>query len=114
MSLNSHWFKNGQPLTLFHLGFLTYVKTWGGAIMAPLNFSPYYVANKPLGGPNLIPNEYFDLQPFYTQVSPEILALKVLKNPKGGPFYVKKIFVSDSDETQNLKSLLPEDLTHEI
>ena len=40
---------------------------------------------------------------------------KVLKiNPKGGPFYVEKIFVSDSDETQNLKSLSPEDVTHEI
>ena len=44
----------------------------------------------------------------------KILARKVLKNPKGGPFYVKKNFVSDSGETQNLKSLLPEDLTHEI
>ena len=44
----------------------------------------------------------------------EILTLKVLKNPKGGPFYDENIFVSDSDETQNLKSLLPEDLTHEI
>ena len=73
--------------------------------MAPLIFSPYYVANKPLGGPNLVPNEYFDLQPFYTHVSPEILALKVLKNPKGGPFYVKKFFVSDSAQISCVKSI---------
>ena len=44
----------------------------------------------------------------------EILTLKVLKNKKGGPFYVEKNFASDSDETQNLKSLLPKDMTHEI
>ena len=37
-------------LTLIHLGFLTYVKTWGGVIMAPLNFSPYYLGNKPPNG----------------------------------------------------------------
>ena len=79
--------------------------------MAPLNFSPYYVANKPLGGPNLVPNEYFDLQPFYTQVSPEILALKVLKNPKGGPFYVKNFFVSDSAQISCVKSLGHKDFT---
>ena len=33
------------------------------------------------------------------------LATIILKNPKGGPFYVKKIFVSDFNEIQNLKSL---------
>ena len=42
------------------------------------------------------------------------LATTILKNPKGGPFYVKKIFVSDFDETQNLKSLWPRNLTHGI
>ena len=35
------------------------------------------------------------------------LATIILKNPKGGPFYVKKIFVSDFNEIQNLKSLWP-------
>ena len=35
------------------------------------------------------------------------LATIILKNPKGGPFYVKKIFVSDFNEIQNLKFLWP-------
>ena len=42
------------------------------------------------------------------------LATIILKNPKGGPFYVKKIFVSDFNEIQNLKSLWPQDSTHKI
>ena len=35
------------------------------------------------------------------------LATTILKNPKGGPFYVKKKFVSNFNEIQNLKSLWP-------
>ena len=35
------------------------------------------------------------------------LATTILKNPKGGPFYVKKNFVSDFNEIQNLISLWP-------
>ena len=42
------------------------------------------------------------------------LATIILKNPKGGPFYVKKFFVSDFNEIQNLKSLWPQDSTHKI
>ena len=38
----------------------------------------------------------------------------ILKNPKGGPFSVKKIFVSDSNEIQDLKSLWHKDSTHRI
>ena len=38
----------------------------------------------------------------------------LLKNPKGGPFYVKKFFISDFDETQNLIYLGPKNSTHEI
>ena len=38
----------------------------------------------------------------------------LLKNPKGGPFYVKKFFISDFDETWNLTSLDPKNFTHEI
>ena len=34
----------------------------------------------------------------------------LLKNPKGGPFYVKKIFVSDFHRVENLKSLWSKDL----
>ena len=40
--------------------------------------------------------------------------LKIRKIPKGPPFGKKKFFVSDFDETQNLKSLWPRDFTHEI
>ena len=36
------------------------------------------------------------------------------ENPKGGPFYVKKFFISDFDETQNLIYLGPKNSTHEI
>ena len=38
----------------------------------------------------------------------------LLKNPKGVPFYVKKFFISDFDETQNLIYLGPKNSTHEI
>ena len=38
------------------------------------------------------------------------MALKVLKNPKGGPFYVKKIFVSYSAQISCMKSLGHKDL----
>ena len=37
-----------------------------------------------------------------------------LKNPKGGPFYVKKILISDFHETWNLILLWPKNSTHEI
>ena len=40
----------------------------------------------------------------------KILARKVLKNPKGGPFYVKKNFVSDSAQISCVKSLGQKDL----
>ena len=40
----------------------------------------------------------------------KILARKVLKNPKGGPFYVKKNFVSDSAHISCVKSLGHKDL----
>ena len=41
-------------------------------------------------------------------------SLDFLKNIKGSPLWKKKIFVSDFDEIQNLKSLWPRDFTHEI
>ena len=40
----------------------------------------------------------------------DILVFKVLKNPKGGPFYVKKNFVSDSAQISCVKSLGHKDL----
>ena len=42
------------------------------------------------------------------------LDLDFLKNPKGGPFYVKNFLVSDFNEIQNLKSLWQRNTIYEI
>ena len=36
----------------------------------------------------------------------DIAICKKYLNPKGEPFYVKKVFISDIDEIQNLASIM--------
>ena len=43
-----------------------------------------------------------------------IETLKIRKTPKGPPLKMKKNFVSDFDEIQNMQSLWPKDFTHKI
>ena len=113
-TFNQLWVNIGPPCEWVHpVGGST---SWAGPFCGwvhPTLGGPGQWGTQPFGGP--CPWGDPTQLPFWFKVAFKDLIFSIYqKIQRGDPSMSKKIFVSDFDKTQNLKSLWPRDSTHEI